>query len=108
MGRIVIACYRPKPGKEDALKALVVNHVATLRSLGLVTSRAPITMQSQDGTFIEVFEWTSQEAMQAAHGNPAVLKMWEEYGKACDYVPIGQVAEASQMFSSFTPVAVNS
>ena len=55
MGRIVIACYKPKPGKEDALKALVVDHVSTLRSLGLVTQRAPITMQAKDGTFVEVF-----------------------------------------------------
>jgi hypothetical protein len=32
--------------------------------------------------------------------------MWEEYGKVCDYVPVGQVPEASQLFSEFTPVEV--
>jgi hypothetical protein len=32
--------------------------------------------------------------------------MWEAYGKVCDYVPIAQVPEASQMFSEFTPVEV--
>jgi hypothetical protein len=103
MGRIVIACYKPKAGKEKALKALIVDHVPTLLRIGLVTERAPILMEAKDGTLIEVFEWTSPEAIQAAHTHPAVLRMWEEYGKVCDYIPVGQVAEAAQLFSEFTP-----
>lgn len=103
MGRIVIACYRPKPGHQDALRALVREHVASLRSIGLVTSRVPIVMEAKDGTFVEVFEWESPEAIQAAHSHPVVLRMWEEYAQVCDYVPISQVPEASQMFSEFAP-----
>ncbi len=106
MGRIVIACYRPKPGRQDALRAMLQQHVATLRSLGLVTDRPPVTMEAADGTFVEVFEWASREAIDAAHGHPVVLKMWEEYAGACDYVPIAQVPEAAQLFSEFTPVKV--
>ena len=102
-GRIVIACYRPKTGKEKALRALIVDHVATLRRIGLVTERIPILMEAKDGTLVEVFEWTSAEAIQAAHGHPAVLRMWEEYGKVCDYVPVAQVPEAAQMFAEFAP-----
>jgi len=104
MGRVVIACYRPKAGQGDALRRLMHSHVATLRSLGLVTDRAPITMEAKDGTFVEVFEWASPEAIEAAHGHPAVLQMWEQYGVVCDYVPISQVPEASQLFSEFTPI----
>ena len=106
MGRIVISCYRPKRGQQDVLHALMRTHVKTLRSLRLVTDRAPITMQAKDGTFVEVFEWSSSEAIQAAHTNPVVLRMWEEYGKACDYIPVSQVPEAVQMFSEFTPIEV--
>jgi hypothetical protein len=104
MGRIVIACYRPKPGRQEALRALVAGHVAALRSLGLVTDRVPIVMEAKDGTVLEVFEWASPEAIQAAHAHPTVLKMWEEYAAVCDYVPIGQVPEAAQMFSEFAPL----
>jgi quinol monooxygenase YgiN len=107
MGRIVIACYRPKPGQQDAVRALLREHVPTLRSIGLVTDRAPVAMEAQDGTFIEVFEWESPAAIQTAHTHPVVLRMWEEYGKVCDYVPISQLPEASQMFSDFTPVEVD-
>ena len=103
MGRIVISCYRAKAGKEKALRALIVDHVPTLRRIGLVTERAPVLMEAKDGTLIEVFEWASPEAIQSAHGHPAVLRMWEEYGKVCDFIPVAQVPEAAQMFSEFTP-----
>jgi 3-methyladenine DNA glycosylase AlkD len=74
MGRIVIACYRPKPGRQDALRVMLQHHVVTLRSLGMVTDRPPITMEAADGTFVEVFEWASREAIDAAHGHPVVLE----------------------------------
>jgi quinol monooxygenase YgiN len=103
MTRIVIAAYRPKPGKAGALKRLMREHLPTLRAQSLVTDRPSIMMEAGDGTIIEVFEWASREAMEAAHTNPAVLQMWEEYAQVCDYVPVGQVEEASQLFSEFTP-----
>ena len=84
----------------------MLSHLATLRSIGLVTDRIPITMEAKDGTFVEVFEWASSEAIEAAHRHPVVLKMWEDYGRVCEYVPISQVPEASQLFSEFTPVDV--
>jgi quinol monooxygenase YgiN len=104
MGQIVIACYRPKPGAEAALKELMRTHVQRLAAEGLVTNRTPILMQVADGTFVEVFEWKSEEAVEAAHTNPAVLKMWEEYEEVCDYVPVSAVPEASELFSGFRPV----
>jgi hypothetical protein len=104
MGRIVIACYRPKPDQQERLRGLIAGHVPTLRSLGLVTDRAPIAMEATDGTIVEVFEWASADAIQAAHRHPAVLAMWEEYAAVCDYVPVAQVPEAAQLFSEFTPL----
>lgn len=107
-GRVVIACYRPKAGREEALGALVRRHFATLRSAGLVSDRVSITMQAADGTFIEVFEWASREAIEAAHRHPAVQKMWAAFGEVCDYVPVSEVPESTQLFSEFTPIEVDS
>jgi quinol monooxygenase YgiN len=104
MGRIVIACYRPKRNRRDALRALMASHVPTLRAEGLVTDRRPILMEAADGTLIEVFEWRSKDAIDAAHANPRVLAMWERYAQVCDYVPVGAVPEASTLFSEFAPV----
>ena len=106
MSRIVIACYLPKAGQQETLRGLVRDHVATLRALGLATARAPITMEAADGTILEVFEWVSADAIEAAHAHPTVLKMWEAYGAVCDNVPVAQVPEASQLFSNYTPVEV--
>jgi len=103
MGRIVIACYRPKPGMKNALDALMRDHVKILRQEDLVTDRVPIMMEAKDGTVIEVFEWKSVEAIDAAHSNPAVLAMWERNKLACDYIPVAEVPEALELFSGFEP-----
>jgi hypothetical protein len=63
-------------------------------------------MRASDGTVIEVFEWVSKEAIEAAHKNEAVVTMWQRYAGVCDYIPIGQVPEAAELFSEFTPVDV--
>ena len=61
-------------------------------------------MRADDGTIIEVFEWKSQEALDAAHTNPEVLKMWERYSQVCDFVPMASVKESSDMFAMFDPL----
>ena len=66
----VIVAYRPKPGKENGPVDLVRSRVPTLRKENLVTDRTPTIMRSRDGTIIEVSEWKSQEAIDAAHKNP--------------------------------------
>ena len=106
MGRIVIVAYRPKAGKTDELRALATEHVGILRGENLVTDRAPIVMSAADGTVIEVFEWVSKDAMSRAHTNPRVLELWGRYAQVCDYVPVGTVAEAGQLFSDFEPLPV--
>jgi len=102
-GRIVIVGYKPKAGKEEALHSLMREHLPVLKSQGLVTDRPSIMMEAKDGTIIEVFEWKSRAAIEQAHTNPVVLKMWGKYAEACDYIPIGKIEEAANLFSDFTP-----
>lgn len=104
MGRIVIVAYRPKVGHQQALRQLALGHMRRLRAEGLVSEREAVLMEAKDGTVIEVFEWKSEEAIEAAHGNPAVQAMWKEYGEVCDYIPAGKVPEMTQLFSEFTPL----
>ena len=101
MGRSVIAVYKPKPGKEAALKELMKTHLPRLKQEGLVRDKEPYIMEAADGTVVEVFEWLSDEAIQQAHTNPAVLQMWAEYAEVCDYIPVGNLAEAGNLFSGF-------
>ena len=50
MGVITIACYRPKPGKEEALRQIVKEHVPILRAEKLATDRVSHVMTCRDGT----------------------------------------------------------
>ena len=104
-GVCVIVAYRPKPGKESELLALVRTRVPTLRQEGLVTERTPTLMRARDGTIIEVSEWNSREAIDAAHHNPNVLALWNKFFALCDCVPLETLAEAKEMFAGFEPLA---
>jgi quinol monooxygenase YgiN len=104
-GIVVIVAYRPKPGKENELVELVRSRVPTLRKENLVTDRVPTIMHSRDGTIIEVSEWKSREAIDAAHKNPNVLAMWNKFFAVCDCVPLNTLPEAKEIFAGFEPVA---
>ena len=104
-GVCVIVAYRPKPGKESELLKLVRNRVPTLRKEGLVSDRVPTIMRAKDGTIVEVSEWKSQAAIDAAHKNPNVLAMWNKFFAVCDCVPLKTLAEANEMFAGFEPIA---
>ena len=78
-GVCVVVAYRPKAGKEAELLSLVRARVPTLRQEGLVTARVPVIMRAQDGTIIEVSEWKSRAAIDAAHQTPNVLAMWDKF-----------------------------
>ena len=65
-GVVVIVAYQPKLGKANKTVELVRSRVPTLRNEGLVTDRTPTIMRARDGTIIEVSEWKSQEAIDAA------------------------------------------
>lgn len=104
MSIMVIACYRPKPGKDAALLALMKTHLPTLKREGLVGDGPSLFGKAADGTFVEVFCWKSQDAINAAHNNPAVQEMWNAFAGVADYVAIADVPEAKQMFSPFATV----
>jgi quinol monooxygenase YgiN len=103
-GVIVIVAYRPKAGKERELLEIVRHRVPTLRAEGLVSDLAPTIMRAKDGTIIEVSEWKSREAIEAAHKNPNVLAMWQKFFDVCDCVPLKTVAETEEMFAGFAPI----
>ncbi len=103
-GVIVVVAYRPKPGKKTELLELVRSRVPILRKEGLVTDRTPTIMRAKDDTIIEVSEWKSSDAIEAAHKNENVWKLWNKFFELCDCVPLNTVAETSEMFAGFEPL----
>ena len=101
---IAVVAYRPKAGKDEQLLELVRSRVPTLRNERLATDRVPVIMRSRDGTIVEVSEWKSREAIDAAHKNPNVWAMWEKFFAVCDCVPLNTLPETANIFASFTPI----
>ena len=106
MGVMVMALFRPKPGLSEALMSCMRDHMPVLRSQGLVTDRASTILRARDGTLIEIFEWQSQAAIDKAHKNPEIGKLWERYAACCDYVTLADLPEAGDMFPGFAPVTL--
>ena len=99
--RIVIVAYKAFPGKEAELNELMKTHVAILRNEGLASDRDPILLNAKNNTLVEVFGWKSKEAIEAAHNNPQVLKMWERFAQLCEFIPLNQLSETNDMFAEF-------
>ena len=104
MGRFVITSFRPKPGQQQALLALVDRHWQLLQAENLVTERPRYAMQATDGTVLEIFEWRSAEAVTAGHQHPQVQALWAEFNTVCEYLPLAALAETQQPFAEFTPL----
>jgi hypothetical protein len=101
-GKILsVAAYKPKTGQEEELMKLVERHLPKLRDLGFATDRENYVAKSQDGTIIEVFEWASMNAVNAAHQHPAVSDIWEKMTLIADFLPINQLPELNGPFADF-------
>ena len=101
---MVIACYRPKRGKEKELLVELKTHLPTLRAEGLVGAGPSLAGRAKDGGLVEVFCWKSDDAIAKAHENPAVAAMWERFGAVCDYAAIGKVEGADDLFTPLEPI----
>jgi hypothetical protein len=83
--RMVI--YRPKPGSGAALAAILAQHGAALRKVGLITD-APVRVYratdirnpNDEPFFVEQFEWRDGAASDIAHQTPEVMAVWETMG----------------------------
>jgi hypothetical protein len=104
MGQMVIALFRPKPGKDADLLGCMRDHLPILRNEGLATERPSVVLKAQDGSLLEIFEWASQAAIDAAHTNPNVLALWKRYAECCDYITLADLNEATAMFPGFALV----
>jgi quinol monooxygenase YgiN len=101
---LAFATYKPKPGQDEALMTLVKKHLPILRDLELATENANYIAKALDGTIIEVFEWTSNEAISAAHQHPAVTDIWEKMTLIADFLPMNTLSESQRPFPGFAIV----
>ncbi|WP_235550157.1 hypothetical protein [Paenibacillus sp. Soil724D2] len=71
-----------------------------------ITDFTPVTLQSVDGTLIEIFEWLSEEAKDKAHTSPKVWPIWENMMKVAELVSLSSLPEADKPFPNFKRVTL--
>ena len=103
VGNMVTALYRPKPGKDDELRALIAEHLPMLRARGLATTRQALLLQAPDGTYVEIFEWLPG-AEAKAHDDPEVGALWGRMALVADFPPLAELPNAQQPFPHFALV----
>ena len=106
MPEYVIAAYRPKPGQEAELLACVRDHHPILRKEGLVTGREVTVLRAPDGVIVEIFEWKSKEAIEAAHKNAAVMVLWNRFSACSTFATLAELPGAAKPFPTFEFVAL--
>jgi hypothetical protein len=106
-GRLAIAMYKPRAGKADDLKRILTDHLPTLRRYGLITEHSAYMVESSDGTIIEIFEWTHEEAKNHAHEHPAIRTIWGKMEGMCDFPALKNLPEANTPFPNFAILDVN-
>jgi quinol monooxygenase YgiN len=100
---ITMALYQPHVGKEEQLNDVLKKHIKTLEAENLITSRQPIRAVASDGTVIEIFEWKSEQAKDAAHESPVVMKVWNEIMEIAEIKSLSSLEESKHSFPNFAP-----
>ena len=60
--QIVFVLYKPHDGKDADLRQILAEHVPTLRRLEMATDRPTVLVKSKNGTYVEIFEWSTPES----------------------------------------------
>ena len=62
-------------------------------------------VQSKNGIYIEIFVWKSNNAIEEAHKNSEVQKLWDEMAKVCDFTSLNSIEKAKEYFEQSVTVA---
>lgn len=93
---LTLVTYRPKPGGEARLEALVRAHWPVLHRLGLSTDEPAKLWRAHNkraGTdaFMELFSWKEATSSDVAHQTPEVMALWEPMGEVLASMEITQL-----------------
>lgn len=75
----VCVLYVAKEGQEEAFKAILSEHAARLKEVGLISAAGVRHFQDSRNPryFIEQFQWLDGEAIGKAHTPEGVGEIWE-------------------------------
>lgn len=103
--QLAIAVYHAMEEKEEEFFSLIRAHWPVLYRRGLVTPMRPKVSQSSTtpGVFIETFEWKSPAAVDRAHRDPEVQRIWNAMAAIWQKpsATLARLAECQSQFAHF-------
>jgi hypothetical protein len=102
---LVLAAYRPRPGRDEELVRLLHDDVATLRRRGDATARPAPLIRTERGELLVVLVWASEHAVGDAHEDPEVVELWRRKDQLAEYIGPRELAGAEAPFARWAVVA---
>lgn len=87
VGHVVVCTYRVRADGAAAFERLLEAHTPTLRRLCLITDSPVKVLRLRDADapeYVEVFEWSSNDAAARASEVPDVIAIWEPMAALCE------------------------
>ena len=108
MGCVVIAPYRVKKENQKEFFEVVKEKRKYFTEKGYMTARAPIFLQSRkdEEIFLDIFEWTNEEAISSAHKDKGVLEFWTKMEELWENggFKLNTLKETEMSFPNFIPI----
>ena len=102
--RISLAAYRPRPGMEQELLEMFRAEFASLRASGHVTDRPVPICRTDRGEYLAILEWSTDHAVDDAHRDEAVLRIWARKAEIAEYLAPSDLAGSDVPFVSYTKI----
>lgn len=107
---VVLAVYRVAEKVQAEFFQVVKDKREYFLKAGLMTARAPIFLRSSGNPefLIDIFEWSSAEAIERAHSDPVVQRMWARMAELWidGGLHLSQLPESDESFAGFEPVEI--
>lgn len=99
--RISLAAYRPRPGMEQDLLGVFDAEFASLRAGGHVTDRRVPICRTDRGEYLAILEWSSDHAVDDAHQDAEVMRVWARKAEVAEYIAPCDLAGSDVPFISY-------
>lgn len=99
--RVTLSAYRAKDGREEDVLRHLREEIAALRARGHITSRPAPICRTARGEFLVVSEWSTEHAVDDAHGDEVILEIWRRKEGLVEYLAPGELTGADMPFASF-------
>lgn len=106
----VLAVYRvAEKAQTDFFRVLSEKRAYFLKA-NYVTAREPLLLRSPSNPefLIDLFEWSSEDAIERAHGDPVVLRFWSAMEDLWidGGMGLGQLPESDEAFAGFQTLVI--